>query len=121
MARREARDVPLAVVGPGAGCSPDELRAVGAALRAWLSARGDARRVYGLDDLEAGRMPVSPAAHVLPAAGRFPAERWPVALAVVVAGADPAAAAADLEAALGGVRDRLAVLMDPQTYDAFTR
>ncbi len=114
-------DVLLAVVGPRGDCTLDEFRAVGAALRGWLTAHGYARRVYGLDDLEAGRMPYSPAAYVIPLPDRFQTERWPVALLAVAPDTDLDRAAADLVAEIGGIRDRLAHLTDPDSYDAFTR
>jgi hypothetical protein len=116
-------DVVLAVVGPRANCTPDEFRAVGACLRRWLATHGYARQVYGLDDLEAGRMPSSPAAYVIqhPHRDRLLRERWSVALLAVAPDTDLDRAAEDLLTELAEVRDRLAHLTDPETYDAFTR
>ena len=114
-------DTLLAVVGPRADCTADEYRAIGAVLRVWLTTHGYARRVYGLEDLETGRMPRSPAAHVVPFQDRFPDERWPVALLAVATGTNLDGAGADLVAELGAVRERLVYLTDPESYDAYTR
>jgi hypothetical protein len=124
MARAEQSwDVPLAVVGPRANCTPDELRAVGASLRRWLETHGYARQVFGLDDLEAGRRPSSPAAYVIrhPHRDRLLNDRWPVALLAVAPDTDLDRAAEDLVTELAEVRDRLVYLTDPENYDAFTR
>jgi len=111
----------LAVVGPRSNCTPNELRAIGAVLRAWLTTHEYARQVYGLDDLEVGRKPMSPASYVIFSQDRFPDECWPVALLAVAAGTAYGDVYADLVAELGGVRHLLAHLTDPVCYDEYTR
>lgn len=117
---------PIAVVIPLHNCTPEELREIGLHLRRWLDTRPYARKVLGLDDLEAGRQPSSPGYYLFPfherytideLRQRYPHDVWRAALMVVAGGFEVAVIAKELEADMAAICDRLARYGDPVSFD----
>ncbi len=117
---------PIAVVIPLHDCTPEELREIGLHLRRWLDTRPYARKVLGLDDLEAGRQPSSPGYYIFPfherytideLRQRYPHDVWRAALMIVAGGYEVTSLARDLEVDLAAIRYRLAQYGDPVSFD----
>ncbi|HQR06487.1 MAG TPA: hypothetical protein PLN21_06680 [Gemmatales bacterium] len=119
----------LAVVSPRCDITPDERKAVAAALRAWLS-YPYAKQVHGLEQLEAGEHPRIPAPHFIEIFKLLSPEElkrfdhagcyWDVVLLEVKEGTDLDAARQAIDADLSSIINHIGFTADPSAYDAYT-
>lgn len=111
-------DQQLAVISPRRDATPDELRGLGQALALWKAEYPQARHIWGLAELVAGRPPRTPPVYLaVPVlVARFEECYEPVCLVYVAEGSDLKAAAANLYERLATLRGRLAWLGSPDEY-----
>jgi hypothetical protein len=113
-----ATDRPVAVILPRSDATADDLRALGQAIALWRAEVPQARHVWGLEDLLAGRCPRTPPTElaVPMMLGRLHEHYEPVALAYVAEGADAEAVVRDLYERLSDLRGTLAWFGSPDAY-----
>lgn len=117
----------LAVVSPRSDATPDQRKVIAAALRAWLS-HDYAKKVHGLEQLEAGEHPIVVAPHCIEPFKVLSPERikeldpadcyWHLALLEVEEDIDLDLALRELDKDLSKIVDLLGFTADPSAYDA---
>ena len=116
-------DQQLAVIGPRADATPDDLRGLGQALERWQAEYPQARHIWGLTDLLQGRAPRTPPIYLMVprSVDRFEESYEPVALVYVAEGTDKEAATRDLSQRLTRFRSKLAWFEHPDAYSYYQR
>ncbi|MGA8278233.1 MAG: hypothetical protein WB784_08570 [Rhodanobacteraceae bacterium] len=117
-------DQQLAVIGPRANATAEDLRSLGAAIERWKAGFPQARHIWGLADLLEGRHPRTPPMYfmipiIVPLDGGL---EWlekscqPVALVHVAEGTDMEAAVSNLSDCLSAVDSKLAFIEHPASF-----
>jgi hypothetical protein len=110
-------DEQLAVLGPRADATQDELRQLGQRLTLWQQTNSFARHIWGLDRLLEGNDPRTPPIYLMvPYIGRLSECYESVALVFVEKGTDHAIACDSLTKAVGELGGRLTSFCDPDQY-----
>jgi len=115
-------DEQLAVVGPRADATQDELRQLGQRLRLWQQTNSFVKHICGLDRLLEGKDPRTPPIYLsVPYIGSLSECYESVALVFVEKGTDHAVACDSLAKAVDELRSRLASFCDPDQYGFMQR